>query len=124
MSDKKEMTAAELGARANIHGSTLRDMAAIDFNPMSERAAYNFSVGGPTGMLPQSEPPANRPAAQPAQAAATVPSEPDIERHPLTHVDAVDRLVAQTEAHERQQQAQPVDFVRFFYTPVIQSTLR
>jgi hypothetical protein len=105
MADKKEMSAAELGARANIHGSTLRDMAAVDFNPMQERAAYNFSTGGPSGMLPQSEPPANRPAAQPAQVAATVLTEPDIERHPLAHVDQVDRLVMQTEMQERRQSA-------------------
>jgi hypothetical protein len=105
MADKKPMTAAELGARANIHRSTLRDMAAIDFNPMAEARAYSFSTGGPSGMLPQSEPPANRNAAQPAQVAATVPSEPDIERHPVAHVDAVDRLVAQTEVQERRQSA-------------------
>jgi hypothetical protein len=93
MADKKEMSAAELGARANIPASTLREMERVaPYDARADLRAYGFATGGPVGMLPQ-DPDRARPV-QPAPAAATsVNAEPDIERHPLAHVDAVDRLV-------------------------------
>jgi len=105
MADKKEMSAAELGARANNPASTLREMERVaPYDARADLRAYGFATGGPVGMLPQ-DPDRARPV-QPAPAAATsVNAEPDIERRPLAHVDAVDRLVAQTEAHERRQNA-------------------
>jgi hypothetical protein len=52
MTDIKQMSAAEAMARRDIHGSTLNDMAKIEFDPMADRAAYNIAAGGPTSAIP------------------------------------------------------------------------
>ena len=110
MTEKKEITAAELGARANIPGSTLRDMAAVDFNPTSELAATRFVSSGPQPMIPQdfcrgvdnrSNPPTS----------ATPGWQAEIPLQPNHHVAACDRLMDAQDLKDKAA-AQPSDFER------------
>ena len=101
---KKEMSAAERGARANIPASALRDMTAINYNPMADREAYNIAASGPTSAIPKDH----------RQSAPAAPVSTSGNVRPLSPppgIALIDRLVAQTEAQERAKAQQP-DFTQ------------
>src|SRR6516165_5277434 len=83
------------------------DMARVPFDPNAERAAANFSTGGPTGMIPRtttapaSAPPANTSGWQNERPLGTQPG-----------IDLIDRMCINADQRERQQAQQPADSER------------
>jgi hypothetical protein len=81
------------------------DMARVPFDPNAERAAANFSTGGPTGMIPRtttapaSAPPANTSGWQNERPLGTQPG-----------IDLIDRMCINADQRERQQAQRP-DFM-------------
>jgi hypothetical protein len=108
MTDKKEMSAAEREARANIPASALRDMTAINYNAMADLKAYGFATGGPCGAIPRNP---TVETASPPQA-NTSGWQHEVPIAPSHHVAACDRLMDAAEAQERRQAQQPADFER------------
>ena len=78
------------------------DMARVPFDPNAERAAANFSTGGPTGMIPRtttapaSAPPANTSGWQNERPLGTQPG-----------IDLIDRMCIAADRRERQQAMRP-----------------
>jgi hypothetical protein len=103
MSDKKQMSAAERGARANIPASALRDMTAINYNAMADLKAYGFATGGPCGAIPRN--PAVETAAPPPQTTSGWQAERPLQPQP--GIDLIDRMVENATARERAQAQQP-----------------
>jgi hypothetical protein len=97
---KKEMSAAERGARANIPASALRDMTAINYDPMADRAAYNIATSGPTSAIPKDH----------RQSAPVAPVNTSGNVRPLgpqPGIDLIDRMCINADQRERAQGQQP-----------------
>ena len=103
MTDKKEMSAAEREARANIPASALRDMTAINYNAMDDLRAYSFATGGPCGAIPRN--PAVETAAPPPQNTSGWQAERPLQPQP--GIDLIDRMCINADQRERQQAAAP-----------------
>jgi hypothetical protein len=103
MTDKKEISAAEREARANIPASALRDMTAINYNPMADLKAYGFATGGPCGAIPRN--PAVETAAPPPQNTNGWQAEHPLQPQP--GIDLIDRMCINADQRERQQAAAP-----------------
>ena len=90
------------------------DMARVPFDPNAERAAANFSTGGPIGMIPRATtapapvPPANTNGWQADHPLVN----PDAPAHPTPGVALIDRMVIAADQRERQQAQQPADSER------------
>jgi hypothetical protein len=108
MTDKKEMSAAERGALANIPASALADMVKVgSADPMADRAAYAIATGGPCGMIPADysrQATSNRPN---PPASATPGWQAEIPLQPQPGIDLIDRMVENATARERAQAQQP-----------------
>ena len=107
MSDKKQMSAAERGARANIPASALRDMTAINYNAMDDLRAYSFATGGPCGAIPRG--PAVETAAPPPQNTSGWQAERPLQPQP--GIDLIDRMCINADQRERAQAQRP-DFMQ------------
>jgi hypothetical protein len=105
---KKEMSAAERGARANIPASALRDMTAINYNPMADREAYNIAASGPTSAIPKD----HRQSAPVAPVSTSGNVRP---LGPMPGVDWVDKICIAADQRERAQAQQP-DFTAMLMT--------
>jgi hypothetical protein len=101
----KQMSAAEREARANIPASALRDMTAIDYNPMADRAAFNIATSGPTSAIPKDY-------GQPAPVAPVNTSGNVRPLGPMPGIDLVDRICIAADQRERAQAAQATDFTQ------------
>jgi hypothetical protein len=101
MADKKEMSAAERGARANIPASALRDMTAIKYgDPMQDRAAFNIATSGPTSAIPKDH--------RQSSPAAPVSTSGNIRPlGPPPGSELIDKICIAADQRERQQAAQP-----------------
>jgi hypothetical protein len=101
---KKEMTAAERGARANIDPRTLRDMVqAAPYHAMADLRAYGFAHS-PCGMIPR-EPTVEPAPARPPASGFTEFVNPQAPAHPTPGVALLDRQL-EAEAAREQTQAQ------------------
>ena len=107
MTDKKEMSAAEREARANIPASALRDMTAINYNAMDDLRAYSFATGGPCGAIPRN--PAVETAAPPPQNTSGWQAERPLQPQP--GIDLIDRMCINADQRERAQAQRP-DFMQ------------
>ena len=79
------------------------DMARIPFDPNAERAAANFSTGGPTGMIPRN--PTVEPAPPPQASTSGWQNERPLGAQP--GVDLIDRMCINADQRERQQAMRP-----------------
>ena len=104
----KQMSAAEAMARRDIHGSTLRDMTQVDFDPMADRAAFNFGIGGPSPMIPRK----STVETAPPLPANTSGWQAEIPISSPPGVGLIDQMCINADAQERLQQAQPTDMMR------------
>jgi hypothetical protein len=107
MSDKKEMSTAERGARANIDPATLRDMVQIaPYDARSDLAAFRFSHS-PCGIIPRESTIEAAPAPRPAASAFVPFVNPDNPKHPVSGVDLLDRQMAAEADREAKAAAAP-----------------
>jgi hypothetical protein len=80
-------------------------MARIPFDPNAERAAANFSTGGPTGMIPRTTT-----APAPASPANTSGWQNQRPLGPQPGIDLIDRIVTAADQRERHEAQRP-DFM-------------
>jgi hypothetical protein len=79
------------------------DMAKVPFDPNAERAAANFSTGGPRGMIPRAT--TATPSAPPQGNRSGWQAERPLQPQP--GIDLIDRMVTAADQRERQQAQRP-----------------
>jgi hypothetical protein len=83
------------------------DMAKVPYNPMQERAAFNFSTGGPCSSLPKVSRAGNSAVDPPAPSAPSSGWQAERELGPQPGIDLIDRMVTAADQRERQQTQGP-----------------
>jgi hypothetical protein len=78
------------------------DMARVPFDPNAERAAFNFAIGGPTGMIPRNDAARSQSAPAPAQANSSGWAH----EVPLTNPPGTNYVDALCDAQDRRDRAQ------------------
>jgi hypothetical protein len=81
----------------------VEDWMRVPYNPMQDRAAFNFSAGGPCAAIPR-DPIKVTPAAPATNSSGW---QRPVELGPQPGIDLIDRMVTAADARERQQAQQP-----------------